>query len=87
MQRPARGTRETTLALSVGLGLRAGELAGLNCADVHETDMWVRKIVHLKAAFAKGGRSSTCSYPRPRYGACWRSKVSGMFLRSANFRP
>ena len=48
---------ETTLAMTVGLGLRAKELAGLTWADVYETDGRVRKVVHLKAAYTKGGRT------------------------------
>jgi integrase/recombinase XerD len=45
------------LALSIGLGLRAKELAGLRWADVYDQDGRVRKIVHLKAAYTKGGRT------------------------------
>jgi integrase/recombinase XerD len=48
---------EAVLALSIGLGLRAKELAGLKWADVYEPDGHVRKIVHLKAAYTKGGRT------------------------------
>ena len=48
---------ETALAMTVGLGLRAKELAGLTWADVYDTDGRVRKIVHLKAAYTKGGRT------------------------------
>ena len=59
--RKARGRHaaraEAALALSVGLGLRAKELAGLTWADVYETDGRVRKVVHLKAAYTKGGRT------------------------------
>ena len=43
--------------MTIGLGLRAKELAGLTWADVYETDGRVRKIVHLKAAYTKGGRT------------------------------
>jgi integrase/recombinase XerD len=48
---------EAALALSIGLGLRAKELAGLRWADVYDQDGRVRKIVHLKAAYTKGGRT------------------------------
>jgi integrase/recombinase XerD len=48
---------EAALALSVGLGLRAKELAGLRWADVYDADGRVRQVVHLKAAYTKGGRT------------------------------
>jgi integrase/recombinase XerD len=48
---------EAALALSVGLGLRAKELAGIRWSDVYDTDGAVRKVVHLKAAYTKGGRT------------------------------
>ena len=56
------------MALSVGLGLRAKELAGLRWADVYETDGRVWKIMHLKAAYTKGGRTRDVfvSSPAPR---------------------
>jgi integrase/recombinase XerD len=50
---------EATLALTIGLGLRAKELAGLTWADVYEPDGRVRRLVHLKAAYTKGGISRT----------------------------
>ena len=48
---------EAALAMSVGLGLRAKELAGLRWADVYAEDGRVRAIVHLRAAYTKGGRT------------------------------
>jgi integrase/recombinase XerD len=48
---------EATLALTIGLGLRAKELAGLTWADVYEPDGRVRRLVHLKAAYTKGGKT------------------------------
>jgi len=43
--------------MSLGLGLRAKELAGLRWADVYDADGKVRPIVHLKAAYTKAGRT------------------------------
>jgi integrase/recombinase XerD len=48
---------EAALAVSMGLGLRAKELAGLRWSDVYGDDGRVRKVVHLKAAYTKGGRT------------------------------
>ena len=48
---------EATLALTIGLGLRAKELAGLTWADVYDQEGRVRKVVHLKAAYTKGGKT------------------------------
>lgn len=41
-------------ALSVGLGLRAKELAALRWSDVFEESGAVREVLHLKAAYTKG---------------------------------
>jgi len=43
--------------MSIGLGLRAKELAGLRWVDVYDADGKVRAIVHLKAAYTKGGKT------------------------------
>jgi integrase/recombinase XerD len=48
---------EAVFALSVGLGLRAKELASLRWADVYEPDGKVRPVVHLKAAYTKGAKT------------------------------
>ncbi len=48
---------EAALAMSVGLGLRAKELAGLKWADVYADDGRVRAVVHLRAAYTKGGKT------------------------------
>jgi integrase/recombinase XerD len=48
---------EAVFALSVGLGLRAKELAALKWADVYEADGKVRHVVHLKAAYTKGAKT------------------------------
>ena len=48
---------EAALALSIGLGLRAKELASLRWSDVFDADGHVRRVVHLKAAYTKGART------------------------------
>jgi integrase/recombinase XerD len=48
---------EAALAVSMGLGLRAKELAGLRWSDIYNGDGHVRAVVHLKAAYTKGGRT------------------------------
>ncbi len=67
---------EAVFALSVGLGLRAKELASLKWADVYEADGKVRPVVHLKAAYTKGARTRDVFVSSPslrrvlaRYGA------------------
>lgn len=48
---------EAALALSIGLGLRAKELASLRWSDVFDADGRIRRVVHLKAAYTKGART------------------------------
>jgi integrase/recombinase XerD len=48
---------EAVLAMSIGLGLRAKELAGLRWADIYDEAGKVRSVVHLKAAYTKGGKT------------------------------
>jgi integrase/recombinase XerD len=48
---------EAVLALSIGLGLRAKELASLKWGDVYEPEGKVRQVVHLKAAYTKGAKT------------------------------
>lgn len=48
---------EAALALSIGLGLRAKELAALKWSDVYEADGSVRGVLHLKAAYTKGAKT------------------------------
>jgi integrase/recombinase XerD len=48
---------EAVFALSVGLGLRAKELASLKWGDVYEQEGRVRQVVHLKAAYTKGAKT------------------------------
>lgn len=56
--RPRHGARaEAVLALSLGLGLRAKELAALKWSDVYDPAGHVREVMHLKAAYTKGGKT------------------------------
>jgi len=48
---------EAALAMSIGLGLRAMELASLRWADVYDAEGKVRPVLHLRAAYTKGGRT------------------------------
>jgi integrase/recombinase XerD len=48
---------EAALALSIGLGPRAKELASLKWSDVYDAEGRVRPVVHLKAAYTKGART------------------------------
>ena len=56
---------ELVFALSVGLGLRAKELASLMWSDVYEPTGKVRQVLHLKAAYTKGGKIRDVSLSAP----------------------
>ena len=56
--RPRHGARaEAALAMSLGLGLRAKELASLKWGDVYAEDGRVRPVLHLRAAYTKGAKT------------------------------
>jgi len=48
---------EATLAISLGLGLRAKELTSLTWEDVYDAKGHVRSVLHLRASYTKGGRT------------------------------
>ena len=48
---------EAALAMSLGLGLRAKELASLKWTDVYDEEGRVRPVLHLRAAYTKGGKT------------------------------
>jgi integrase/recombinase XerD len=48
---------EATLAISLGLGLRAKELTSLTWEDVYDAKGHVRTVLHLRAAYTKGGKT------------------------------
>ena len=56
---------ELVFALSVGLGLRAKELASLMRSDVYEPTGKVRQVLHLKAGYTKGGKMRDVSVSAP----------------------
>jgi integrase/recombinase XerD len=53
-------------AMSVGLGLRAKELASLRWSDAFEESGAVRDVLHLKAAYTKGARTRDVYLSSPR---------------------
>jgi integrase/recombinase XerD len=57
---------ELALALSLGLGLRAKEIAALTLGDVYEPGGSVRRVLHLRAAYTKGGRTRDVFLSSPR---------------------
>ncbi len=48
---------EAALAMSLGVGLRAKELTSLQWADVYDAEGRVRPVLHLRAAYTKGGKT------------------------------
>jgi integrase/recombinase XerD len=48
---------EATLAISLGLGLRAKELTSLTWEDVYDAKGHVRSVLHLRASYTKGGKT------------------------------
>ena len=48
---------EAGFALSIGLGLRAKELAALKWTDVYDPNERVRVVVHLKASYTKAAKT------------------------------
>jgi integrase/recombinase XerD len=48
---------EGTLAISLGLGLRAKELTSLKWDDVYDAKGHARTVLHLRAAYTKGGKT------------------------------
>lgn len=77
------GRAEAALAMSIGLGLRAKELAGLKWADVYDDDGRVRAVVHLKAAYTKGGRTRDVFVSSPALRRVLEKYGEGRWLLSA----
>jgi len=74
---------EAALAMSIGLGLRAKELAGLKWADVYDDDGRVRAVVHLRAAYTKGGRTRDVFVSSPALRRVLEKYGEGRWLLSA----
>jgi integrase/recombinase XerD len=54
------------LALSLGVGLRAKELASLRWSDVFTPEGEVREVLHLKCAYTKGEKSRDVYLSAPK---------------------
>jgi integrase/recombinase XerD len=54
---------QAVVALSVGLGLRASELAALKFADVYDSDGAVRELLSIEPAYADARRPLSLSSP------------------------
>jgi integrase len=59
--------------MSLGLGLRAKELASLKWSDVYDDAGRVRQLVHLKAAYTKGAKTRDVFVSSPSLRKRWRS--------------
>ncbi len=74
---------EAVLAMSVGLGLRAKELASLRWSDVYDEDGRVRPVVHLKAAYTKGAKTRDVFVSSPSLRRALEKYGEGRWLLSA----
>jgi integrase/recombinase XerD len=74
---------EAALAMSLGLGLRAKELAGLKWSDVYVDDGRVRAVVHLRAAYTKGGKTRDVFVSSPALRRVLEKYGEGRWLLSA----
>jgi integrase/recombinase XerD len=65
--RPHLAGRSTVaFMLSVGLGLRAKELAALRWTDVFDAHGGLREVLHLKAAYTKGAKTRDVYLSSPK---------------------
>jgi integrase/recombinase XerD len=74
---------EATLAMTLGLGLRAKELTNLQWADVYDGDGRVRPVLHLRAAYTKGGRTRDVFLSSPTLRRVLLKYGEGRWLLSA----
>jgi integrase len=78
---------EATLAISLGLGLRAKELTSLKWDDVYDAKGHVRMVLHLRAAYTKGGKTRDVFLSSPTlrraFGQVWRGTVAPESLARA----
>lgn len=65
-RRRLAGRSVAALALSLGLGLRAKELAALRWSDIYEVDGSLRQVLHLKAAYTKGSKTRDVFLSSPK---------------------
>jgi integrase/recombinase XerD len=67
MSRPRNADRFTVaFMMSVGLGLRAKELAALRWHDVFDSNGALRDVLHLKAAYTKGAKTRDVFLSSPK---------------------
>jgi integrase/recombinase XerD len=78
---------EAALAMTLGLGLRAKELTSLRWADVYEAEGRVRPVLHLRAAYTKGGRTRDVFLSSPALRRVLLKYGEGRWLLSARASP
>ena len=78
---------EAVLALTIGLGLRAKELTSLKWADVYDAEGRVRPVLHLRAAYTKGGRTRDVFLSSPSLRRVLLKYGEGRWLLSARASP
>jgi integrase/recombinase XerD len=77
------GRAEAALAMSLGVGLRAKELTSLQWADVYDGEGRVRPILHLRAAYTKGGKTRDVFLSSPALRRVLSKYGEGRWLLSA----
>src|SRR6266508_4261495 len=78
---------EAALAMSLGLGLRAKELTSLKWVDVYDAEGRVRPVLHLRAAYTKGGRTRDVFLSSPALRRVLSKYGEGRWLLSARASP
>src|SRR5262249_39200643 len=74
---------EAALAMTLGLGLRAKELTSLKWTDVYDAEGRVRPVLHLRAAYTKGGRTRDAFLSSPALRRVLSKYGEGQWLLSA----
>jgi len=74
---------EAVVAMSLGLGLRAKELAGLKWTDVYDAEGRVRPVLHLRPAYTKGGKTRDVFLSSPALRRALVKYAEGRWLLSA----
>jgi integrase/recombinase XerD len=69
--------------MSLGLGLRAKELTSLRWADVYDTEGRVRAVLHLRAAYTKGGKTRDVFLSSPTVRRVLAKYGEGRWIASA----
>jgi len=78
---------EAALAMSLGLGLRAKELTSLKWTDVYDAEGRVRPVLHLRAAYTKGGRTRDVFLSSPALRRVLSKYGEGRWLLGARASP